>query len=103
MSSFNGSSRLNASIPREFTPAVKQHANDLNLTPSNFIALCVEAALEMMDAENTPALPYFIGQYRFLKQNSQLKSQQGKGSAASSKSALAPAIKKSLQLKQKAA
>lgn len=96
MNSQSASSRLNASIPREFTPAVKQHANDLNLTPSNFIALCVEAALEMMDAENTPALPYFIGQYRFLKQNGQLKSQQSKGGT------LAPAVgKKNLRLKAK--
>lgn len=66
--------RLNASIPREFTLTVKQHADDLNLTPSNFIALCVESVLDMMDS-NEPTLPYIVSQYRFLRENRQLKSQ----------------------------
>jgi hypothetical protein len=66
--------RLNASIPREYTALIKQRAEDLNLTPSNFIALCVESMLEIMDSDN-PSLPYFVTQYRFLKSNSQLRSQ----------------------------
>jgi hypothetical protein len=72
----NTLTRLNASIPKEFTLPVKQHAGDLNLTPSNFIALCVEVILEMMDAEN-PSMPYLVSQYRFLRENRQLKSQLG--------------------------
>jgi hypothetical protein len=74
MNKLDGSLRLNASIPREFTPTIKQHANDLNLTPSHFIALCVESTLEMMDSSSS-TLPYIIKQYRFLKDNNQLKSQ----------------------------
>lgn len=66
--------RLNASIPREFTAKIKQKSDDLNLTPSNFIALCVESVLEIMDSDS-PTMPYFITQYRFLKENGQLKSQ----------------------------
>ena len=71
---YDGSARLNASIPKEFTATVKQHADDLNLTPSNFIALCVETVLEMMDSKD-PQLPYFVSQYRFLRKNGQLRSQ----------------------------
>lgn len=93
MNKFDGTQRINASIPKEFSASIRRHADDLNLTPSNFIALCVESILEIMDAEK-PVLPYFVNQYRFLKENGQLRSQNSKSTTAL-KSSEPPRKKKS--------